>query len=101
MTHWMHECEEATPALLEARMARWLRNHDGVHVLLNDRTEVGNYYVQDRGNSENAGKAGEFIPEHVHHNYMHTNLYELSRERRGKEAASNGQFLAADEYSRA
>ena len=51
--------------------------------------------------SENAGKPGEYIPEHVHHNYMHTNLYELSRQRRGKEAASPGQFLGPDEFSRA
>lgn len=70
-------------------MSRWLRNHDGVNVLLANRNEVGNTCIPDRGPSD-AGATGEYIPEHVHHNYMHTNAYELSRQRRGKEAASVG-----------
>ena len=65
--------------MLEARIARWLRNHDGVNVLLSDRNEVGNFYVPDRGLCPNAGTGGEYIPEHVHHNYKYTDAYEVSR----------------------
>ena len=86
-THWMHNEPEADPQLLQARMARWLRFHDGVNVLLSDRNEVGNTFIPERGLCPNAGVPGEAIPEHVHHNYMYTDAYELSRERRGKEAA--------------
>lgn len=78
-THWMHEVPEADPELLRSRMARWIRNHDGVNVLLADRTEVGNWYVPDRGTCDNGSRAGEYIPEHVHHNYKHTNAYVESR----------------------
>jgi len=101
MTHWLHEAPEAEPNMLEARMARWLRNQDGVHVLLADRTEVGNRVIPDRGLCPNAGTGGEYVPEHVHHNYKYTDAYEVSRQRRGKEGAAPGQFLASGEWSRA
>ena len=99
--HWMHEHASAQPRILESRISRWLRSQDGVHVLLADRTEVGNYFVQDRGLCPQAGSGGEYVPEHVHHNYKHTDAYELSRQKRGKEAAAPGQFLATGEWSRA
>lgn len=79
MTHWMHETEQGHPDILRQRMARWLRENDGVHVLLSNRKEVGNYYLQDRGLCPNAGSGGEYIPEHVHHNYMYSDVYEQSR----------------------
>lgn len=95
MTHWMHQQEEACPSLLHSRIARWLRNHDGVHVLLADRTEVGTTWISDRGMDPNAGSGGEYLPEHVHHNYKYSDVYRESQERRGKEAAQPGQFLKA------
>ena len=98
MTHWMHQDPKGQPSILQSRMARWLKNTDGTHVLLADRTEVGNTWVPDRGFSD-AGTGGEFIPEHVHHNYKHTDAYELSRQQRGKEAASMGQFLPPGQWS--
>ena len=78
-SHWLHEREDGDVTLLQSRMARWLRNHDGAHVLLADRTEIGNTFIPDRGQSEAAGRGGEYMPEHVHHNYRNTDVYEQSR----------------------
>ena len=68
--------------------------------MLADRTEVGNFYIPDRGQCDNGARSGEYIPEHVHHNYKHTNAYVESRERRGKEGADRGQFLEPGQWSR-
>ncbi len=49
-------------------------------MLLADKTEAGWYYVPDRGfDIETNTRHGEFNPEHVHHNYLHTDVYEKSR----------------------
>ena len=98
-THWLHEHKAGEPDLLRSYMARWLKNHDGVNVLLRNRTEVGSVFIPDRGQDLKAGAGGEYIPEHVHHDYKNTDVYELSRQKRGKEAASAGQFLAKDQWS--
>lgn len=34
---------------------------------------------------------GEYTPEHVHHNYKHTDAYIKSKERRGVRAAAIGE----------
>ncbi len=81
-------------------MWRWLRYHDGCNVNLADKTEAGWFYVPDRGYcAETNTRHGEYTPEHVHHNYLHTKEYEKSRERRGKEGAEHGQFLPVGKYS--
>jgi len=70
-------------------MWRWLRNHDGAHVLLADKTEAGWYYVPDRGfDVETNTRHGEYTPEHVHHNYLYTDAYTKAREARGAEGAN-------------
>ena len=84
--------------MLEGRMARWLKMKDGVNVLLQDRSEVGWYYLPDRGADPNR-KYGETIPEHVHHNYLYTDEYKKSRDLRGKNAADAGQFHPREEFS--
>jgi len=100
MTHWMHEDERGDSWKLSQRMWRWLRWHDGAHVLLADKSEAGWFFLPDRGVDYNTGTThGEYIPEHVHHNYLHTDLYEKSREARGKEGASKGQFLPQGQFS--
>lgn len=73
-SHWLHETtNEEEQFHLSNRMWRWLKQKDGVHVLLNDRTEVGWNYIPDRGTDTSVGTGqGEYIPEHVHHNYRHT-----------------------------
>ena len=81
-------------------MWRWLKNKDGAHVLLADKSEAGWYHLPDRGfDVECNTRQGEFNPEHVHHNYLHTDAYEKCREARGVEGASPGQFLPKGEFS--
>jgi len=78
-------------------MWRWLRFNDGAHVLLADKTEAGWYHLPDRGHDANV--SGEYIPEHVHHDYLHTDLYEKSRAARGKVGSNHGEFLPRNKYS--
>lgn len=60
-------------------MSRWLKWKDGKNVLLADRSEIGTQYIPDRGFCiETDTRHGETIPEHVHHDYLHTNLYTKS-----------------------
>jgi len=82
-------------------MARWLRWHDGTNVHLADKSEAGWYNVQDRGYCPTAGTAsGEYTPEHVHFDYLHTEEYETSRAHRGVEGANHGQFLPAGQFNK-
>lgn len=75
------------------RMTRFLQWHDGVNVLLADRSELGWYGIPEReSKSMNIPGLGEYTPEHVHHNYRFTDAYKKSKERRGRMAANSGQF---------
>ncbi len=51
--------------------------YDGVHVLLQDRTEVGKAYIPDRKDSRN--KEGhiysDYSPAHYHHNWRYNDIY--------------------------
>lgn len=86
---------------LASKFYRFLRWYDGTNVLLADKSEAGWVYVPDRGIDPTTNTVhGEYTPEHVHHNYLYTSEYEKSRERRGKEGASVGQFLPQGEFSR-
>ena len=75
-------------------MTHFFRHLDGVHVLLGDRTEVGWKGIPERHSkiNDNMPFGTEVTPEHVHHNYLHTDAYVKSKEHRGVEAANNGQF---------
>lgn len=100
MTHWLHEDPQGEAWRLSQRMWRWLRWTDGAHVLLADKSEAGWYFLPDRGMDPNTGTSnGEYNPEHVHHNYLYTDEYVKSRSLRGKEGASQGQFLPVGSYS--
>lgn len=100
MTHWMHEDPKGDAWKLSQQMHRFLRWHDGTNVLLADKSEAGWYFLPDRGVDYNTGtRHGEYTPEHVHHDYLHTDLYEKSREMRGKEGAQPGQFLPVGQFS--
>jgi len=69
-------------------------------VLLADKSEAGWYVLPDRGYDQNTNtRHGECNPEHVHHNYLQTDEYEKSRAFRGKEGASQGQFLPIGQFS--
>lgn len=69
-------------------MWRWLKWHDGAHVLNADKSEAGWYHIPDR----HSASSGESNPEYVHHNYLHSDVYEKSRQARGAEG-SNGAWL--------
>ena len=70
-------------------MWRWLKFTDGANVHLADKTEAGWYYVPDRGMSSNIQtRSGESSPEHVHHNYLHSDAYQKSRAERGVDGAT-------------
>lgn len=69
--------------------------------MLADKSEAGWYYVPDRGfDTVTNTTHGEYIPEHVHHNYLNSDVYEKSRQRRGDvQGANHGQFLAPGKFS--
>lgn len=72
-------------------MWRWLKWHDGCNVLLADKSELGWKYIPDRGyDLETNTRHGEYTPEHVHHNYLHSDVYEQSRKARGVDGARPG-----------
>lgn len=101
LNHWLHEGPDDDHIWsLSQQMWRWLKWHDGCHVLLADKSEAGWYYLPDRGTDpETNTRSGEFVPEHVHHNYLYTDAYEKSRTERGVEGANNGQFLPRGKFS--
>lgn len=101
LNHWLHEGPDDEHIWsLSQQMWRWLKWHDGTNVMLADKSEAGWYYVPDRGtDNETNTRHGEFIPEHVHHNYLYSDVYQKSREARGVEGANNGQFLPRGQFS--
>ena len=101
LNHWLHEGPDSDHVWhLGQRMWRWLKNHDGTNVMLADKTEAGWYNVPDRGfDVEQNTRQGEYNPEHVHHNYLHTDAYEQSRKARGVDGASSNQFLPKGQFS--
>jgi pimeloyl-ACP methyl ester carboxylesterase len=100
LNHWMHEEPSDQVWYLSQKMHRWLRWKDGCNLLLADKSEAGWYFVPDRGFDTITNTThGEYTPEHVHHNYLYTNAYEKSRQARGKEGASHGQFLPVGQFS--
>ena len=81
-------------------MSRWLKMKDGCHVLLENKTDVGSFYLPDRGTDPLAGTThGEYIPEHVHHNYLFTDVYEKELKAQNKVPAHKGQFLPKGRFA--
>ena len=58
-------------------MAQFLRIYDGVHVLLQSREEVGEYYVPDIPNARNPKDdiPTDHKPAHYYHNWRFNNPY--------------------------
>ena len=98
MTHWIHEEPADQVWHISNKMWRWLRWNDGTNLMLADKSEAGWVYIPDRGWDVNA--TGEHTPEHVHHNYLHSDVYIQSRKARGVEGASHGQFLERNKFSK-
>jgi hypothetical protein len=84
-------------------MTSWLKNYDGVNILLENRSEVGIYTIPERYSkiNDNIPFSCEYTPEHVHHNWKYTNAYKESKKRRGVTSSSVGEFskgLSNDKY---
>ena len=47
LDHWMHEYE--SPKFLAKKINWFLKNHDGTHLMLADKTEAGTLFIPDRG----------------------------------------------------
>jgi hypothetical protein len=68
--------------------------------MLADKTEAGWYNIPDRGfDTEQNTRQGEYNPEHVHHNYLYSDVYEKSRQERGVEGTTPGQFLSKGKFN--
>ena len=75
--HWIYEADEETQAAYGFRMRSFLRNYDGVHVLLKNREEVGQTTIPDIVNARNPKDdyPGEYHPPHYYHNWRFNNVY--------------------------
>jgi hypothetical protein len=67
---------------LSRKMTKFLRMYDGVHVLLQDRSEVGKYFIPDRIYSRNDPNYvyQDYSPAHHHHNWRYTDVYSKKEE---------------------
>jgi len=92
LNHWMYELENyAFP--LSRKFVKFLSMYDGVHILLKDRSEIGNYFVPDIPNSRRNPDHiyRDYAPVHLHHNWRFSNIYEeAARFEREHELASLG-----------
>ncbi len=75
-------------------MTHFVNHIDGVHVLLSGRDELGVKAIEERYSriGDNIRFTTEYIPEHLHHNYKHTEAYKDSKNKRGVQSASTGEF---------
>lgn len=74
--HWVYEREdEINPYAW--RVAQFLKHYDGVHVLLQNRDEVGRVYVPDIVHVRNPKDevSTEHKPGHYYHNWRFNNVY--------------------------
>jgi len=77
LNHWMYELDNYA-FTLSRKMVKFLSMYDGVHVLLQDRSEIGNYFIPDlpysRRNSDHVYR--DYSPAHLHHNWKFSTIYE-------------------------
>lgn len=96
LNHWMYESEHYTFPL-SRKLTKFLRLYDGVHVLLKDRTEIGNYFIPDlpysRKDSDHIHR--DYSPAHLHHNWRFSTIYE-DADRITREAVSAAQQNTAE-----
>jgi len=77
LNHWVYELENyAFP--ISRKFLRFLSRYDGVHVLLKDRSEIGNYFIPDIPNSRRDSDHihRDYSPAHLHHNWRFSSIYE-------------------------
>lgn len=74
--HWIYEFPEQA-FVFASKFTKFLQLYDGVHVLLKDRTEVGNFYIPDRIYSKKNPDHvySDYTPSHLYHNWRFNNVY--------------------------
>lgn len=76
LNHWVYELEdEVNPYAW--RMKQFLKHYDGVHVLLKNRSEVGEFFVPDIANERLPREdfPTDRTPAHYYHNWRFRNPY--------------------------
>ena len=59
------------------RIGEFAKHYDGVHVLLKNRDEVGEFYLPDQDGARVVRDFGSArAPAHYHHNWRFNNLYQ-------------------------
>lgn len=93
LNHWMYELEHyAFP--LSRKFVKFLSMYDGVHILLKNRSEIGEYFIPDIPNSRRDPDHiyRDYSPAHLHHNWRFSNVYEeAARYDREREQAAHAQ----------
>ncbi|EGR30262.1 hypothetical protein IMG5_206927 [Ichthyophthirius multifiliis] len=80
LNHWIYEFEDSQQSVAH-RFLKFITAYDGVHNLLQDRSEVGKYCIPDRKHSRThisqaSHVYGDYTPAHLHHNWRFNNIYE-------------------------
>jgi len=73
LNHWMYDFENEY-FVTARKLLKFLTMYDGVHTLIQDRSEVGRAMIPDRVNSRNASDHvySEYSPAHLHHNWRYS-----------------------------
>ena len=63
------------------RMIHFIRNYDGAHVLLMNRSEIARETIPDKPNSRSDPKwiYSDYSPAHYHHNWRFNQVYEKDK----------------------
>jgi len=81
LNHWVYDFP-TQEFVFAKKVSQFLRHKDGVHVLLNDRSEIGTYMIPDRINSRKDADHlySDYSPPHLHHNWRFSNIYDVSKQ---------------------
>jgi pimeloyl-ACP methyl ester carboxylesterase len=91
LNHWMYEIDDLEFPL-SRKFAKFLTRYDGVNILLQDRSEIGNYFVPDvlysRKSADHLYR--DASPAHLHHNWRFSSIYEdADKFEKGKTAVAD------------
>jgi len=87
LNHWVYEIDHYSFPV-SRKFVKFLTHYDGVHILLKNRSEIGNYFIPDIPNSRRDPDHihRDYSPAHLHHNWRFSNIYEeaerLEKERK-------------------
>jgi len=77
LNHWIYEFENES-FVTARKFLKFLTMYDGVHVLLQNRSDIGKTFIPDLMNSRKDPNHvyGDYSPAHIHHNWRFTNVYD-------------------------